>query len=368
MDGNIASPLDYCRPAAARQLRGFPQNEAAECLRLPNVELSRIETGLKAPPAQLLVAAAEVFSVPIEFFDQTDTIYGAPVSVHPMWRKKSIVSATELHRIVAELNVRVVHLRKLLEATDLEPINKLPRLDSDEYGNDPEKIAALVRRFWLVPDGPIQDLTALVEDAGILIAHSDLGGSSVSGVKFSVPGMPHMIVLNRVQSADRMRFTLCHELAHVIIHHYPTPNMEEEANLFASCFLVPTDDVRSHFAGRKIDLRLLGALKPEWKVSMAALVFAAKRAGAINETQSQYLWKQFNIHNIKTRESPELDFSAEEPSTLSDLVSLHMNDMRYSLGELSKMLVMNEGELVKTYSIDLPGPEKGRTVHLRIIQ
>src|SRR5450755_4548143 len=90
----------------ARQLRGFPQNEAAECLRVQNSELSRIENGLKEPSEQLLEAAAETFSVPVEFFKQTDAIYGAPVSVHaPMWRKKADVSATELHRVVAELNV-----------------------------------------------------------------------------------------------------------------------------------------------------------------------------------------------------------------------------------------------------------------------
>jgi hypothetical protein len=88
--------------------------------------------------------------------------------------------------------VRVMHLRKLLEATDLDPTNKLPRFDAEEYGNDAEKIAGLVRRFWRLPDGPIQDVTALVEDAGILVAHSDVGGSSISGVRFSVPGMPHI--------------------------------------------------------------------------------------------------------------------------------------------------------------------------------
>ena len=159
--------------------------------------------------------------MPVEFFGQTDAIYGAPISVHaPMWRKKSNVSATELHRIVAELNVRVMHLRKLLEATDLDPVNKVPRFDADEYDNDAEKIAGLLRRFWHVPDGPIQDLTTLVEEAGILVAHSDLGGSTVSGVRFSVPSMPHIIVLNRQQPADRMRFTLCHELGHVIMHGY----------------------------------------------------------------------------------------------------------------------------------------------------
>nr|WP_271554288.1 MULTISPECIES: ImmA/IrrE family metallo-endopeptidase [Bradyrhizobium] len=42
----------------------------------------------------------------------------------------------------------------------------------------------------------------------------DLGGSNVSGARFSVPGMPHIIVLNRQQFADRMRFTLSHELGY----------------------------------------------------------------------------------------------------------------------------------------------------------
>jgi len=53
-----------------------------KCLRLPNTELSRIENGLKEPTAQLLKTAAEIFSVPVEFFGQTDAIYGAPISVH----------------------------------------------------------------------------------------------------------------------------------------------------------------------------------------------------------------------------------------------------------------------------------------------
>jgi hypothetical protein len=100
---------------------------------------------------------------------------------------------------------------------------------------------------------------------------------------------------------------------------------------------------------------------------MAALVFAAKRAGVINETQSQYLWKRFNTQNIKMREPPELDFPPEETHTLSDLVSLHMKDMGYSLRDLAKILT-NEVELAKTYSIVLPDQEKSRTAHLRIIQ
>jgi Zn-dependent peptidase ImmA (M78 family) len=352
----------------ARQLRGLQQGEAAVGLGVPNVELSRIETGLKEPTDALLHAATTLFGVPSTFFRQTDTVYGAPVSVHPMWRKKTDVPAPEVHRIVAELNIRIMHLRRLLEATDLDPARELPRFDSDSYGNDPAAIAELVRRFWQVPEGPIEDLTALVEDAGIVVAHSDFGGSEISGVTFSIAGMPPLVVLNSTQPADRMRFTLAHELGHIVMHKFPTPEMEREANEFASNFLLPTEDVKPYFVGRKVDLPLLAALKPQWRVSMASLVFAAKRAGALNEGQAQYIWKQFNIHKIKLREPPELDFAPEVPRIISELVSLHMSDLNYSLDDLATMLSMHGREIAQTYSIDLPGDDNGRPNHLRVIQ
>jgi Zn-dependent peptidase ImmA (M78 family) len=144
-----------------------------------------------------------------------------------------------------------------------------------------------------------------------------------SGVTFRVPGVPPLVALNSAHPSDRMRFTLAHELGHIVMHRFPTPEMEEEADTFASCFLIPTEDVKPYFAGRKVDLRLLAALKPEWRVSMASLVFAAKRCGALSESQATWIWKQFAMHKYRLREPPELDFSREEPRTLGELVSLH---------------------------------------------
>jgi hypothetical protein len=99
-----------------------------------------------------------------------------------------------------------------------------------------------------------------------------------------------------------------------------------------------------------------------------ALAFAAKRAGALTESQAQYPWKQFNIHKIKTREPPELDFEPETPHTLNDLVSLRVNDLGYSLADLAKMLLMYDQEVAKTYSIEMPGQGKVRATSLRIVQ
>ena len=139
--------------------------------------------------------------LPVSFFYQRDPVYGAPVSVHPMWRRKADVSARDLDTVVAELNIRVMHLRRLFEGAEVAHTGDLPRLSLEEYG-DPEKIAGLIRAHWKIPRGPLRDLTLYVEKAGALVIHSPLGCTSISGVTFAVPGMPPIIALNSEQPAQ----------------------------------------------------------------------------------------------------------------------------------------------------------------------
>ena len=65
-----------------------------------------------------------------------------------------------VERLEAELNIRILHIRRLLDAAELQPELSLPRLDVDEFGGDPERIADLIRRTWLVPSGPIRSATS----------------------------------------------------------------------------------------------------------------------------------------------------------------------------------------------------------------
>ena len=92
----------------ARQRLGFSQGEAAERLSIPQTALSRYETGVAIPGDEFVARAASVYDMPISFFRQPDTVFGAPVSVHPMWRKKQDVTVREIDRIVAERERRQV--------------------------------------------------------------------------------------------------------------------------------------------------------------------------------------------------------------------------------------------------------------------
>jgi len=350
----------------ARQLRGIQQGDAAQRVGVSQAMLSRIENKLAGLTSELIDRAAAVYEMPRTFFTQTDTVFGAPVSVHPMWRKKAAVNAREMDQIVAELNVRLIHLRRLLQAVEIEATYQIPSLPVEEFVSV-ERITTLVRAQWQMPAGPVQNLTRALEAAGVVVVHSDMAGSAVDGVTFSAPGLPPLVVLNVNQPADRMRFTLAHELGHLVMHRMqPTQQMEDQANEFASYFLMPTHDIRPCFA-RRIDLRLLAELKPLWRVSMASLLMRARSLGLLAYNQERYLWQQFSVAKIRQSEPPELDFPPEKPSVLPDLLEAHIRHLGYSISDLAGMLHLRPCELSSLYGLSLV-PESKAAAHLRIVK
>lgn len=335
----------------ARQAMGLSQGDAASMINIPQAMLSRYENALASPPADVLSKAAQIYDVPISFFEQTDIVLGAPLSVHPMWRKKQSVTVKEMDKIIAEINIRILQIRRMLGGVEFVPEGSIPKFDIEEYGDDVEHVAALVRAHWMVPKGPIQNLTEIVERAGAMVIYSSMGGSSVSGVTVHVPGLLPVIFLNYDQPTDRARFTMAHELGHLVMHRFPNLSMEKQANSFASALLMPAEDVQSAFRGQRIDLNRLAALKPEWKVSMQALLYRAQSLGLIPEKQAAYLWRQISFHRMKLREPMELDFPMEEPGVLSRMLKLHLETFGYSIPDFAKMLHWHAHRLKQLYNL-----------------
>lgn len=351
----------------ARQYRRFTQREFARELRVEPSTVSRVENGVVDRSPGFADRAVEILRFPAEFFEQHDPVYGLPLSVHPsMWRKKASVSQHDIDKAIAELNIRMMHLRRLIRAADYEPALPIPSLDVEAYKGDIETIATLVRRTWLMPAGPIDNLTPWVERAGCFVIHVDLPDAAMDGVTLRAPDMPPCIFLNRGAPADRMRFSLAHELAHLIMHQLPSLHMEQEANAFAGAFLAPAADIRPYFSRSRIDLALLANLKPEWRMAMAALLYRAKQLGFVNDNQARYLWQQFNIFKIRLREPPELDFPAEQPTLMPRLISLHLEQLGYSVAELAVLLLMHEEELTAFHNISDPKIPPGRP-RLRLV-
>lgn len=350
-----------------RQLRGLTQKQFSDNLGAEASSVSRIENGMTQLSPEMAEKAGAILGLPVEFFRQPERPYGLPLSVHPMWRTKAAVSQHSIDQALADLNLRIMHVRRLIRSVEYEPILPLPDVDLAAHEGSPARAAEFVRRLWLMPAGPVHDLVQWVERAGCFVMLAELPDAAMSGVTMRVPDMRPCIFLNASMPADRMRHTLAHELAHLVLHRYPSEDMEREADAFASAFLMPANDIRPYFVGKKIDLRLLAALKPEWRVSMQSLLYRAAKLGYASENQERYLWQQFSMNKWRMREPAELDFAQEQPSLVAKLFALHIESLGYTIADLASVAAVHEADLLRMYPIPSGIPAGKPRPQLRIV-
>lgn len=332
-----------------RRMLNLSQTQLAESAQVGQGTLSKVEQGLLNATDDLIEKLASALNCPVSFFYQPEREYGPPMSVHAMWRKKSSVGQKVIDGIIAELNIRIAHIRKFMSMVDFSPELPMPHYEVEDFNGEIEAIANNVRRAWLAPRGPLKSLTEYIERAGCLVVHCDLDSAKIDGVSYNISGLPPVIFLNKNQPADRMRFSLAHELGHIVMHSFPTPNMETEANEFASALLMPRDDIAPELNG--ISIEKAAYMKPVWKVSMAALIFRAKTLNQIDRYGSEYLWRQMSSRGFRLREPASLDFDQEKPSLMNALVKNLTENMGYSDSEFARVLHLHYEELSKLYDL-----------------
>ena len=117
----------------ARQMRGWSQSELSRQSGVSQANLSKLENELIGPTDDVLDRVVNALHFPRSFFFEPDRMLGLPMSVHPMYRKRANVGQRGLERLEAELNIRLLHIRRLLKSVELEAELPLPHMDIDEF-------------------------------------------------------------------------------------------------------------------------------------------------------------------------------------------------------------------------------------------
>lgn len=343
-----------------RRMRGLSQAELAEKTQISQGSLSKVEQGLKPVNAALIEQFSQALDCPPTFFFQPEREYGPPMSAHPMYRKRASVGQRVLDKVIAEFNVRISHVRTLLRSVDISPELPLPSYDPDDYAGGVEEVADAVRRAWYLPWGPVASVIECLERAGCVVVACEMDHARIDAASYRLPGLPPIIFVNRALGGDRLRFTLAHELGHLVMHPTPTPDMEQQADAFASAFLMPAADIGPELEG--LTLAKAAAMKPIWKVSIGALIYRASDLGAVRPTQVDYLWKVRAAKGWSTREPQAFDIPVEAPTLIGGLFEHMLEDGELSMQELAGVLHLHLEELQSLYQLQLPQP------HLRRIK
>ena len=345
-------PYNHQMVTLARESRGLSQTDLATQLVIPQGTLSKVESGDITVTDDLAKRFSRSLKYPLSFFEQNDLVYpfGASTFYH---RKQQSVTSPVLRRIEARVNIYRFQIVRLLRATDIDRRNRFKRIDAGEHRGKIEDIAGLVRTSWMAPVGPIPNVTRMIEDNGGIVVRFGFGTAKMFGLSEWIPPAPPLFFLNDHPeiSADRDRFTLAHEIGHVLLHALPNPNMEQEANRFAAELLMPSREIRSHIR-TPVKLHTVAKLKPYWKVSMGALLSRARDLGIITENQFVYLRIQLQQKGYAHREPPELDIPREQPTLISDVIKAHVQNLGYGYADLARMINVEFSEFRSQYRLD----------------
>lgn len=339
--------VNYKMVVLAREARGISQTDLAEALSISQGNLSKIEQGIYPVNDDLLIKISSVLSYPESFFfEQIDKL---PVN-QQFHRKRKTIQKKYLTQLDSNLTIKRLHIKKLLQSVEIE--DKIPRLNIEEYGS-PEVIANKLRLHWKIPNGPILNFVSILEDNGLIVIYTTsfekLDGMAVPDEE-NIP----IIYLNKTAPPDRQRFTLAHELGHIVMHSNYIPmvndDVEDEADRFASEFLMPTKEFKTTMMGRKMNVDDLAELKHYWQVSMASMLYKLSKLNLITPQKNRSLNVELSRRGYKKIE-PRAGVQIDSPTLFNELVEAHLNELDYTKKELSEILHITVEELESTYPL-----------------
>jgi Zn-dependent peptidase ImmA (M78 family) len=309
--------------------------------------VSKIENGLIPDPSSETVdALSAALNFPRDFFFSEDRPQGLP---HFHYRKRAKLGKRVLEKIEADINLRRFHLERLLRSYEAPAAKEFPVIDMVRNQWTPREAAQQLRGLWLMPRGPVDNLTAVIERAGAIVVQIDFATTMLDAISFRLPALPPLIFMNSAMPGDRYRFTLAHEVCHLICHNHPEneEELEAQADEFAAELLMPASEVRSYIASPTFGT--LGRAKQYWKVSMKSLIVQASRLNLITPNQYTRLNVLYSKAGYAKMGEP-FPIPLEKPSTLSAAVGYHLTSLGYSIEEMAKLLMLSSEEFLETYT------------------
>jgi Zn-dependent peptidase ImmA (M78 family) len=330
--------INYYSLLTARRLRQKTQKEVAEAVGVSQAKLSKAENGLQELPEDVISNLADYYDLPLDFFMDPKDL--TPVG-HFYYRKKLTISDKLIDSFEAKIRIVKNIIDEIMSNIDI-PEYHLTSYNDDE--KNPSEIARKIRYELKIFQGPVRNLTSLLESNGIIIFMMDFGTDKIDGISSVTASNRKIIFLNTRMPNDRIRFSLAHELGHLVMHLERPPlsadNVEREADEFASEFLMPATEIKNDFT--YLNFETLAQLKRKWGVSMRALVRRAKDLGMISDAAYRNMQINFSKRGYNKHEPVSLPF--EPPTLIKDTLSLYKTELDYTDEELQKLMRIGKND------------------------
>lgn len=219
--------------------------------------------------------------------------------------------------------------------------------------DDAEATAESIRKAWNLGGDAIPNVTELLEEHGIKVLRLDFP-LSVDGLTCRVarPGREKVpvIVGSVAKSVERRRFTLAHELGHMVMAVTGALSEEAACQRFASALLMPREALLFEVGQRRhaFGYAEIIEIKRMYRVSAAALIVRLRDLGVITDETLQRVFR--GIGHTWRKAEPEPLPENEEPRRFQRLVLRALAEDVISLPKAAELLRKSTGEVSRIMS------------------
>jgi len=307
----------------ARKAAGLSLRDLGAQVGLTHAAIKKYEDEQATPPSATLIKLARTLNVRTEYFFRPETV----ALDHIEYRKRSTLPKKRLeaieHEVIDQIERRI-ELETLFPTPPVAPftpVHGLPETITELA--QIEGAAETVRKAWDLGYNPIPDLIDVLETHGIRVFMIDANADpKFDGLAASVNQLP-IIVVGSNWPGDRQRFTLAHELGHLVLADRLEAGLDEEmaCNRFAGAFLIPRQSVIQELGAHRsfIEPKELALLKEEFGLSMAGLLYRARDLGIVTPAWRDEQAKHFRIKGWHITE-PGKPYPAEKAHVFEQMI------------------------------------------------
>lgn len=271
---------------SARKMAGMSMDELASLSGLSKNAISRYEKGIMKPDSTNLIKLSKALNVKVDYFFRKGSVELASVE----FRKKAKLS----NKAVEAIKYRVIdRLEKYLELEEIlmvdnEFVSPLASFQI-EGADDVEAAADKLREEWNLGLNPITSVVEMLEDNFIKVVEVE-EELDFDGLSTFIDDRIPVIVVNKNFPIERKRFTLLHELGHLLLNlnaNLSSKEIENACNRFSGALLVPQSKMVTELgSGRKvIYLQELAEIQKEWGISIQAIMYRARDLNIISQSK-----------------------------------------------------------------------------------
>lgn len=302
---------------SARLMKGFSLQDLANKIegKLSRQALHRYEKGEVIPDNEKINLLSKALDVNPDFFFRSTTVELGEIEYRKL-SKMPRKEASIIKEKTKEYLSRYLELEEILGlGVEFEnPLKNIEIITSYEQVN---KAANQLREYWSLGDGAIFNVVELLEDKNIKVVKLDVD-EDFDGLQTFVNGNIPVVAYNvkKTNKPDRIRLTLLHELAHLLLT-FGNITLKQKETLcyqFAGAVLLPEKTLKAELGEHrnKLSINELGNIKKQYGISMQAIVMRAKDCGIINEHYTKQFF--FLINQMNWRVDEPVEYSGVEGS------------------------------------------------------